>query len=711
MEKKLDVLFGENVFNEAVQKRMLPEDVYRELKRVQNGEEELSLKTADIVADAMKEWALSKGATHYCHWFQPLTGITAEKHEAFLKRSNREGKALLGFSGKALVRGESDASSFPSGGLRATFEARGYTTWDTTSPVFVREDASGMTLFIPTALFSYGGEALDKKTPLLRSVQALNDQALRLIRLFGNSTSKKIIPCVGAEQEYFIIDREKYLKREDLMFAGRTLFGAHPPKGQEMGDHYMGTIPERVGAYMRDVDEVLWKLGVPAKTQHNEVAPGQHELATVYEECNIATDHNQLVMESLKRTAKRLGLACLLIEKPYAGVNGSGKHNNWSLMTDDGIQFLNPGSEPHKNTLFLLTLACVIRAVDMHSDLLAESVMSASNENRLGGNEAPPSIISMFLGTQLTDLLRQILETGDAKTSRNAELFRTDVSSLANFDKDVTDRNRTSPFAFTGNKFEFRAVGSKDSLAKPNTVLNTIVTEAFKEAGDRLEALLPGENASAEACEKAARQVAAEFISEHARIVFNGDNYSEDWKAEAARRGLPILHGVVEATDCLLHEDAIGMFDALGVYSRRETESRVEIKYETYAKSIRLEAVTMIDMAERYYIPAVIRFEGKIAKSLNEVKAAVPGVDTAVQEKLVERISEKLSEAYSAMTALREAAAAWKEFDNERDRAVFSRDTLKSAMAALRAPIDKLERMVSRADWPVPTYAELMDEN
>ena len=711
MEKEyLNEIFGENVFSPAVMKEMLPKEAYEEIVRVQQGYGELGIETADIVARAMKEWAVQRGATHFCHWFQPLTGITAEKHDSFIEPLG-DGTAITKFSGKNLVKGESDASSFPSGGLRSIFEARGYTAWDCSSPAFIRKSRATTVLYIPTAFCSYNGEALDKKTPLLRSIDAMNREALRVLRLLGNTTSKRVYAAVGPEQEYFLVRRDLYERREDLCLTGRTLFGAIPPKGQEMDDHYYGAIPERVGEFMKEVNDELWKLGVPAKTQHNEVAPGQHELATVYEECNIATDHNQLVMETLKRTAKRLGLACLLSEKPYAGVNGSGKHNNWSLITDDGIQLLNPGTEPHKNTLFILTLACVIRAVDQHSDLLAESVMSASNENRLGGNEAPPSIISMFLGTQLTDLLRQILETGDAKTSRITELFRTDVSSLANFDKDVTDRNRTSPFAFTGNKFEFRAVGSKDSLAKPNTVLNTIVAESLKEAGDRLKALLPGENASSEAREKAARQVAAEFISEHARIVFNGDNYSDEWKAEAERRGLPILHGVVEATDCLLHEDAIGMFDALGVYSRRETESRVEIKYETYAKSIRLEAVTMIDMAERYYIPAVIRFEGKIAKSLNEVKAAVPGVDTTVQEKLVERISGKLAEAYAAMTALREAAAAWKEFDNERDRAVFSRDTLKSAMAALRAPIDKLERMVSRADWPVPTYAELMDEN
>ena len=704
----LSEIFGENVFSLAVMKEMLPKEAYKEIVRIQQGFGELTIETADVVARAMKEWAVQRGATHFCHWFQPLTGITAEKHDSFLE-PNQDGTAITNFSGKNLVKGESDASSFPSGGLRSIFEARGYTAWDCSSPAFIRKSRATTVLCIPTAFCSYYGDALDKKTPLLRSISAMNREALRVLRLLGNTTSKSVHAAVGPEQEYFLVKRDLYELREDLCLTGRTLFGAIPPKGQEMDDHYYGAIPERVGEFMKEVNDELWKLGVPAKTQHNEVAPAQHELATVYEECNIATDHNHLVMETLKRTAKHLGLACLLNEKPYAGVNGSGKHNNWSLMTDDGIQLLNPGKEPHKNTLFILTLACVIRAVDLHSDLLAESVMSASNENRLGGNEAPPSIISMFLGTQLTDLLGQILETGDAKSSRNEELFRTDVASLANFDKDVTDRNRTSPFAFTGNKFEFRAVGSKDSIAKPNTVLNTIVAESLKEAADRLEALL-GENASAEEREKAARQIAAEFISKHARIVFNGDNYSKEWQEEAARRGLPILHGVVDATDCLLHEDALSLFESLGVYSRKETESRVEIKYETYAKSIRLEAVTMIDMAERFYIPAVIRFEGKIAKSLNEVRTALPEVPVTTQEKLIREISAKLEEASNAVLVLRKGASDWQEIEDWRDRALFSRDVLKPAMAALRAPIDKLERMVARADWPVPTYAELMDE-
>ena len=710
MEKEyLREIFGENVFSLAVMKEMLPKEAYEEIVRIQQGFGELRIETADVVARAMKEWAVQRGATHFCHWFQPLTGITAEKHDSFLQPM-QDGTAITNFSGKNLVKGEADASSFPSGGLRSIFEARGYTAWDCSSPAFIRKSRATTVLYIPTAFCSYNGEALDKKTPLLRSIDAMNREALRVLRLLGNTTSKRVYAAVGPEQEYFLVKRDLYELREDLCLTGRTLFGAIPPKGQEMDDHYYGAIPERVGEFMKEVNDELWKLGVPAKTQHNEVALAQHELATVYEECNIATDHNQLVMESLKRTAKRLGLACLLSEKPYAGVNGSGKHNNWSLMTDDGIQLLNPGPEPHKNTLFILSLACVIRAVDLHSDLLAESVMSASNENRLGGNEAPPSIISMFLGTQLTDLLRQILETGDAKTSRNEELFRTDVASLANFDKDVTDRNRTSPFAFTGNKFEFRAVGSKDSIAKPNTVLNSIVAESLKAAGDRLEELL-GDDPSMEEREKAARRVAAEFISDHTRIVFNGDNYSKEWQEEAARRGLPILHGVVDATDCLLHEDALSMFESLGVYSRKETESRVEIKYETYAKSIRLEAVTMIDMAERFYIPAVIRFEGKIAKSLNEVRAALPEVPVTAQEKLLRDISVKLEDAAEAVRALRKGASDWQEIGGWRDRALFSRDVLKPAMAALRAPIDKLERMVARADWPVPTYAELMDEN
>ncbi|MBQ9910288.1 MAG: glutamine synthetase III [Lachnospiraceae bacterium] len=702
MEKKLDVLFGENVFNEAVQKRMLPEDVYRELKRVQNGEAELSLKTADVVADAMKEWALSKGATHYCHWFQPLTGITAEKHEAFLKRSDREGRALLGFSGKALVRGESDASSFPSGGLRATFEARGYTTWDTTSPVFVREDASGMTLFIPTALFSYRGEALDKKTPLLRSVQALNDQALRLIRLFGNTTSRRIIPCVGAEQEYFIIDREKYLKREDLMFAGRTLFGAHPPKGQEMGDHYMGTIPERVGRYMSDVNEELWRLGVPAKTQHNEAAPAQHELAPVFEEANIATDHNQLIMETLKTVAGRHGLMCLLHEKPFEGVNGSGKHNNWSLMTDDRINLMDPGESPHDNLQFLLILACMLRAVDRHAGLLMESAADVGNERRLGGNEAPPFVISVFLGAQLADILEQYVSNGEATSSIKGGSISTGVQSVTDFERDATDRNRTSPFAFTGNKFEFRSVGSKDSIAEPNVVLNTIAAESFKEASDRLE--------KAENFEEAVRALIREYASEHRRIVYNGNNYSSEWLEEAKKRGLKVLRSMVDATGELTAPETVSMYKSFGIYTEAELESRAEIKYETYAKAMHIEARTMIDMAGKQFIPAIIRALREYSRSVIDVRTAVPSADTSVQEYIVSRASVRMKEAQETLQRLiRETAEAEKKTPG-REQAEFYRDRIVPLMDALREPFDELELYVDKAMWPVPSYSDLMFE-
>ena len=702
MDKKLDVLFGENVFNDAVQKKMLPENVYRELKSVQNGEKELSRETADIVADAMKEWALSKGATHYCHWFQPLTGITAEKHDAFLKRSNHEGKALLGFSGKALVRGESDASSFPSGGLRATFEARGYTTWDTTSPAFVREDASGMTLFIPTALFSYKGEALDKKTPLLRSIQALNDQALRLIRLFGNTTSKKVIPCVGAEQEYFIIDREKYLKREDLMFAGRTLFGANPPKGQEMGDHYMGTIPERVGRYMNDVNEELWKLGVPAKTQHNEAAPAQHELAPVFEEANIATDHNQLIMETLKTVAGRHNLMCLLHEKPFDGVNGSGKHNNWSLSTDDRINLMDPGKAPHDNLQFLLVLVCMLRAVDRHAGLLIESAVDVGNERRLGGHEAPPFVISVFLGTQLADILEQYVSTGDAKSSIQGGSIATGIQSVADFERDATDRNRTSPFAFTGNKFEFRSVGAKDSIAEPNVVLNTIAAESFKEAADRLE--------KAEDFDGAVRALICEYARAHYRIVYNGNNYSEEWIEEAKKRGLKILSNMVDAAGELLAPETVAMYQNFGIYTKAELESRAEIKYETYSKAMHIEARTMIDMAGKQYIPAIIRALREYSRSVIDVRTAVPSADTSVQEYIISRTSVRLKEAQETLERLINTTAEAEKRAPGKEQAEFYRDRIVPLMDALRHPFDELEMCIDKEMWPVPSYSDLMFE-
>ena len=534
-------IFGENVFNDAVMQERLPKKTYKELKKTIEEGKELQAATADVIAHEMKEWAIEKGATHYSHWFQPLTGATAEKHDSFISAPKSDGKILMEFSGKELIKGEPDASSFPSGGLRSTFEARGYTAWDCTSPAFVKKSPDGKRsiLYIPTAFCSYTGEALDQKTPLLRSMEAINKQSIRLLRLFGNTTSQKVTPSVGVEQEYFLVDREKYLKRKDLVFTGRTLFGANPPKGQELDDHYFGAIRERIAAFMTDVNEELWKMGVSAKTQHNEVAPGQHELAPIYAQCNVAVDHNQLIMETLKKVAYRHNLQCLLHEKPFEGVNGSGKHNNWSLVTDDGINILDPGKTPHDNIQFLLVLTCILRAVDLHADLLRESASDVGNDHRLGANEAPPAIISAYLGEQLEDVLAQLIDTGEAAHSLKGGKLHTGVSTLPDFAKDATDRNRTSPFAFTGNKFEFRMVGSRDSVAAPNVVLNTIVAESFSDACDVLE--------KAEDFDLAVHDLIKEYASKHQRIVFNGNGYSDEWVKEAERRGLPNIKTIVES--------------------------------------------------------------------------------------------------------------------------------------------------------------------
>ena len=567
-------IFGENVFNDAVMQERLPKKTYKELKKTIEEGKELQAATADVIAHEMKEWAIEKGATHYSHWFQPLTGATAEKHDSFISAPKSDGKILMEFSGKELIKGEPDASSFPSGGLRSTFEARGYTAWDCTSPAFVKKSPDGKRsiLYIPTAFCSYTGEALDQKTPLLRSMEAINKQSIRLLRLFGNTTSQKVTPSVGVEQEYFLVDREKYLKRKDLVFTGRTLFGANPPKGQELDDHYFGAIRERIAAFMTDVNEELWKMGVAAKTQHNEVAPGQHELAPIYAQCNVAVDHNQLIMETLKKVAYRHNLQCLLHEKPFEGVNGSGKHNNWSLVTDDGINILDPGKTPHDNIQFLLVLTCILRAVDLHADLLRESASDVGNDHRLGANEAPPAIISAYLGEQLEDVLAQLIDTGEAAHSLKGGKLHTGVSTLPDFAKDATDRNRTSPFAFTGNKFEFRMVGSRDSVAAPNVVLNTIVAESFSDACDVLE--------KAEDFDLAVHDLIKEYASKHQRIVFNGNGYSDEWVKEAERRGLPNIKTMVESIECLTYDNAVEMFEKFDVFSRAELESRAEIKYE-----------------------------------------------------------------------------------------------------------------------------------
>ena len=693
-------IFGEDVFNDTVMQERLPKKVYKDLKKTIEEGKELDLATADVIAHEMKEWAIEKGATHYTHWFQPLTGLTAEKHDSFISAPLPNGKVLMSFSGKELIKGEPDASSFPSGGLRATFEARGYTAWDCTSPAFVRHDAAGATLCIPTAFCSYKGEALDQKTPLLRSMQAINEQSLRLLRLFGNTTSKKVTPSVGPEQEYFLVDADKFLQRKDLIYTGRTLFGAMPPKGQELDDHYFGTIRQRIAGFMKDVNEELWKVGVTSKTQHNEVAPAQHELAPIYAECNVALDHNHIVMQTLKRVACQHGMKCLLHEKPFAGVNGSGKHDNWSLTTDDGKNLLEPGKTPHENIQFLLVLTCILKAVDTHADLLRESAADPGNDHRLGANEAPPAIISVFLGEQLEDVLEQLISTGEATHSLKGGKLQTGVDTLPDLAKDATDRNRTSPFAFTGNKFEFRMVGSRDSIAGPNVVLNTIVAEAFSEACDVLE--------KADNFDEAVHDLIKKYATEHQRVVFDGNGYSDAWVEEAERRGLPNIRSMVEAIPALTTDKAINMFEKFKVFTKAELESRAEIKFESYAKAINIEARTMIDMASKQIIPAIIKYTKELADTVVAVKEA--GADASVQAELLTEVSGLLAESKKALEALKvvtDQAAAMEEGE---DQARFYHFDVVPAMEALRAPVDKLEMIVDKEAWPMPSYGDLIFE-
>lgn len=692
--------FAKNVFTVGKMKERLPRNVFKEVKKIMDQGGELSPSAADVVAKAMKDWAVENGATHYTHWFQPLTGITAEKHDAFVTHPDEEGKMLMEFSGKELIKGEPDASSFPSGGLRATFEARGYTAWDMTSPAFLKEAATGVILCIPTAFCSYTGEALDKKTPLLRSLEAVSEQALRIVRLFGNTEATKVVASVGPEQEYFLVDKDKYAKRPDLIFAGRTLFGAPAPKGQEMEDHYFGVIRERIGAYMKDLNEELWKLGVSAKTQHNEVAPAQHELAPIYEMANVAVDHNQIVMETMKRVAIHHDLRCLLHEKPFAGVNGSGKHNNWSLGTDNGVNMLDPGETPNENIQFLLVLACILRAVDKHADLLRQSASDVGNDHRLGANEAPPAIISVFLGEQLEDVVRQLVETGIAETCKEGGVLETGVSTLPNFTKDATDRNRTSPFAFTGNKFEFRMVGSADSIASPNTTLNAIVAEAFCEAADILE--------EADDFELAVHDLIKEYMSKHQRIIFNGNGYSDEWVAEAERRGLPNIKSMVEAVDTLTTDKAVELFEKFKIFTKAELESREEVLYETYAKTINIEALTMIDMASKLILPAVVKYTKALADTVIAVKEA--GADASVQTELLQKVSVKLTEMKAALTKLQEVEKKAGGMEEGKAQAFCYHEEVRPAMEALRAPADELEMLVDKEIWPIPTYADLMFE-
>lgn len=693
-------IFGENVFNDKVMRERLPKKVYKELHQTIDNGKELDPMTAEVVACAMKAWAMEKGATHYTHWFQPLTGFTAEKHDSFVTAPDEEGNVLMEFSGKELIKGEPDASSFPSGGLRSTFEARGYTTWDCTSPAFVREDATGATLCVPTAFCSYTGEALDQKTPLLRSMEAIQTQTLRLLRLFGNTTSRKVVPSVGVEQEYFIVDHEKYLQRKDLIFTGRTLFGAMPPKGQELDDHYFGVIRPRIGAFMKDVNKELWKMGVPAKTQHNEAAPGQHELAPVYEKCNVASDHNQITMETLKRVAEQHGLHCLLHEKPFAGLSGSGKHNNWSLTTDDGINLLDPGKTPHENIQFLLILCCVLKAVDRHGDLLRESAADVGNDHRLGASEAPPAIVSIFVGKQLEDVLSQLVSVGSAEHSIKGGHLNTGVKTLPEVYKDATDRNRTSPFAFTGNKFEFRMVGSRASVAECNVVLNTIVAEAFCEACDILE--------KAENFDLAVHDLIKQYATEHQRIVFNGNGYSEEWVEEAKRRGLPNIQSMVEAIPALVTEKSVRMFEKFGVFNRTELISRAEIQYESYSKAINIEARAMIDIASKHILPAVMRYAKNLAETANQISTA--GIDNTVPVEILGRLTGYLADARKALAELQKVTAEAGMMETGKVQAHFYHDKVCVAMKALRDPVDELEMIVDKAEWPMPSYGDLLFE-
>ena len=701
MSEKLTDIFAIDVFNETRMAERLPKKTYAALKKTIENGDDLDSSVAEIVANAMKDWAIERGATHYTHWFQPMTGITAEKHDAFISPTN-DGKVIMEFSGKELVKGEPDASSFPSGGLRATFEARGYTAWDCTSPAFLREDAAGVTLCIPTAFCSYTGEALDMKTPLLRSMEAISAQAVRILKLFGHEDVKRVTTSVGPEQEYFLVDKDKYMKRQDLIFAGRTLFGAMPPKGQEMEDHYYGSIKEKIATFMRELNVELWKMGVTAKTQHNEVAPAQHELAPIYATANIASDHNQLIMECMKRVANHHGLACLLHEKPFAGVNGSGKHNNWSMVTNTGKNVLDPGKTPHENVQFLLFLSAVLQAVDEHADLLRISAANPGNDHRLGADEAPPAIISVFVGSQLEDVLSQLIETGEAKSCKEGGKLNIGVHTLPELKKDATDRNRTSPFAFTGNKFEFRMVASSMSIAMANTVLNTIVADVLDRMADELE--------QAEDFDLAVHDLIKKSLTDHNRIVFNGNGYSEVWVKEAERRGLPNIKNMVDAIPALTTKKAIDLFGKHHIFTPVELHSRAEVLYESYSKTINIEAKTMISMASVQYIPAVINYTRKLADSINAVKAAAPDIDVSVQTELLKETSKLLYEAEEARKKLNAVVSEASSMGEGEAQAVFFRDKVIPAMAKLRAPIDSLELIVDKELWPVPTYGDLLFE-
>jgi len=697
MEKETEAfsseIFGSNVFNDFVMRERLPKATYKKLKETINLGLPLDPDVAEVVACVMKDWAVEKGATHYTHWFQPMTGVTAGKHDSFLTPTS-DGRAIMEFSSKELIKGEPDASSFPSGGLRVTFEARGYTAWDCTSPAFVRDK----TLYIPTAFCSYTGEALDLKTPLLRSMQAISKAALRILRLFGDTTTKNVITTMGAEQEYFLVDKEYYLKRKDLIYTGRTLFGARPPKGQELDDHYFGNLKDRVSQFMHELDKELWKLGVTAKTKHNEAAPAQHELAPVYTTANIATDHNQLTMEVMKSVADKHGLACLLHEKPFAGVNGSGKHNNWSLSTNEGKNLLDSGSTPLDNAQFLIFVCAVIKAVDEYADLLRFSVASAGNDHRLGSNEAPPAIVSIYLGEELTNIFEQI-ETGVARDNGNSRTLEIGVSTLPILPKDTTDRNRTSPFAFTGNKFEFRMVGASQSIATPNFIINTIVADALNQIADRLE--------KASDFQTEVHNVVEDIIKKHKRIIFNGNNYSEEWIAEAERRGLPNLKTAVDAIPALIAEKNIELFKRTGVLTPTEVYSRYEIQLENYIKTLRIEALTMAEMINRQILPAALYYVKRVADTVSALNSA--GADSKSTKKTLDKLVNLTSSLKIDADALNESIETLDKMTGDTlIKARAYKEMVLPIMEDLRKDADKLESMMDANLWPIPTYGDLL---
>jgi glutamine synthetase len=694
---ELTELFGSNVFNDKVMKQRLPKEIYKALKETIEEDMPLRPDVANVVANAMKDWAIEKGATHYTHWFQPLTGITAEKHDSFISPT-ADGGIITEFSGKQLIQGEPDASSFPSGGLRSTFEARGYTVWDCTSPAFLKTDESGnVTLTIPTAFYSYYGEALDKKTPLLRSMKAVSKQALRVLRALGNTTATKVTSTVGPEQEYFLVDKKFYLERIDLMLAGRTIFGAPAPKGQELEDQYFGTIKDRVSDYMRDLNNELWKMGITSKTQHNEVAPAQYEMAPVFATTNIATDHNQLVMETMQKVAFRHDLVCLLHEKPYAGINGSGKHNNWSLSTDDGINLLEPGHTPGENVQFLIFLSALLKAVNTHADILRATCATAGNDHRLGANEAPPAIISIFMGEELTEILEKISK-GVKISTKDAQFVTVGVDTLPGIPKDNTDRNRTSPFAFTGNKFEFRMVGSAQSIAGSNVALNTIAAEALDEIATRLEKT---KNKNAEAA-----SIIKEIYKKHNRVIFNGNNYSEEWVKEAEKRGLPNVRNAVDALKAFVTDKSLKLFEKYEVLSHKEIHSRYEIYVEIYAKQINIEALTAIDMVKKQFIPVGIEYATFLADSIGSFNSA--SVSAPVQEDLLKKLGSILASSYKNLTKLEAATAKTQAIVDTVKKAESYRDKVITSMQALRSDIDALEMIVPKDMWPVPNYTDLL---